>query len=533
MAALGAACAVLWFLARAIQALPLLEFGDETDHVVGARMIAAGETLYSSIFVNHGPLAYALSHLWLLFTGTRDLASYRLVSLALFALCAAAIYASPALRQPRARLHALTLFLVPLGVVYAGTTLHMVMYQSMAGALLTVELALFAVPAVLGVAPPRWAAVAAGFAATWAVFSALSFAVAAALLAVTVLALPPDAAGLRRRAIAGFVLGALAGVLSFGVWMTLYSDWVGYFVYHYWFNLTVFAESIRYSPLSPLRALTRFALRPDTVIRVFAVVFYYAGVIALIALAWRRAGAPAGLRRGLGLAALAVGVAFFNPRGALGFHGSTFLAGVLGLGALVAANLFAADPGAGRARTIAVNLFATAMAVCLVLVYLFGQSSPHRIPLKELSRHGGAARPSEARAYQVVRELVREDERILAIVFAPAVYLLADRLPVSGNIFYLPMQAEYARRPFPGYHIDLCKDVLEKRPKVVFWRDQRDADHAWGFAKYAPCVHREIVANYVQLPWAPEFFVRRDLAAARPDIMSGRCAGTACAGEGR
>ena len=94
-----AACAVAWFLVQAVQALPVLEFGDESEHIVVALMVAAGDRLYTNIFAVHGPLAYALSHFWLLLTGSKDLASYRLISLALFALCAAAIYASPVLTQ--------------------------------------------------------------------------------------------------------------------------------------------------------------------------------------------------------------------------------------------------------------------------------------------------------------------------------------------------------------------------------------------------------------------------------------------------
>jgi hypothetical protein len=522
LAGLAAACAVAWFLSCAVQSLSLLDFGDETEHIVGARMIAAGDRLYSTIFVNHGPLAYALNHLWLLLTGTRDVASHRLLSLGLFMLCAGAIFTSPALSQTRARLYALTLFLVPLGVFYVPTTLHMVMYQSIGGALLTIELALFSMPAVFGRTPPGWAAIAAGFAAACTVFTALSFAVSAALLAAAGVALPADAAGMRRRAIGGFLAGALAGLLVLGAWMTLFADWVGYFVYHYWFNLTVYADLIRYSPLAPLRVLTRFEIGPDTLIHIFAIAVYYAAFSVLILLTRPRAWTWASLRWCLGAAALAIGVAFFNPRGNIGFHESTFVAGVLGVGALVAANLLAAGSATARfarARTVGARAFIGVLAAALVMVHQFGRSSPHGIPLAELSRHRGTPKPSDERVYRLVRELVPAGERILAVVFVPAIYVLADRLPVSGNFFYLPMQARYEKQPLWGYHIDLCKDVTERRPKVVFWLD-RVGTGQWGFAEYAPCVHREIVNNYVQLPWAREFFIRRDVAAARPDILS-------------
>jgi hypothetical protein len=521
LAVAGAAGAVIWFLARALQALPLLEFGDETEHYVVARMLEAGERLYSTVFANHGPLPYALSHLWLLLTGAASLASYRLMPLALYALCAAAIYASPVFTQTRARLHALTLFLVPLGVVYAGTTLHMVMYQGMAGALLTIELALFALPAVFGVPPPRWAARAAGFAASLAVFAAFSFGVAAALLAAAVFALPPDAAGLRRRAIGGFLAGALAGVLLLGTWISLFADWPGYFVYHYYVNLTAYTEGRSHTLLSPLRALARPGLKPDEMIHAYTIAVYAIAVIALIALGWRSPAAAPRWRWILGVAALAVGVAYFNPLGGPGFQASTLVAGAFGFGALMLAKVLAANAGTtrlARASSIGAHACIAVLAGILVLVSQFARSSPHALPLGEVSNRVDAAGPSDERIYRLIRELVPAGEGILAVVFAPSVYVFADRLPVSGHTYYLPMQGSYARQPLWGYHIDLCKDVTTKQPKVVYMDDELPGGK-WGFDKYASCAHRHIVDNYEPLVWAPHFYVRRDIAAARPDIL--------------
>ncbi len=410
-----------------------------------ALMVAAGDRLYTNIFANHGPLAYALSHFWLLLTGSKDLASYRLISLALFALCAAAIYASPVLTQARARLYALMLFLVPLGVVYAATTLHMVMYQSMAGALLTVELALFSVPAIFGVTPPRWAAVAAGFAAACAVFAALSFAVSAALLAAAGIAMAPDDAGARRRAIGGFLAGALAAVLVFGLWITLFSDWTGYFVYHYWVNLTVVADSIKYSWLSPFSRLTGIEFGPRTLIHIFAVAIFYAAVIALIVLTRHRAATPARLRWSLSAAALAVGVAFFNPRGQLCYR-LDFVAGVLGSARWWARFSWrrirrdAILAGADRGGRACLGL----LAVVLVLVHQFGVR-PRAASLERTGEPCGAPKPSEDRVYRLIRELVPANERILAVVFVPGVYIYADRLPCWG-IAFTPRRRPPSRR---------------------------------------------------------------------------------------
>ena len=151
-------------------------------------------------------------------------------------------------------------------------------------------------------------------------------------------------------------------------------------------------------------------------------------------------------------------------------------------------------------------------------VHARATSTPHDVPLRDLERIRIAVKPSDDRQYRLVRELLRPDERFLAVVFAPAIHLWADRLPASKLFYYLPVQAKYAARPVAGYGFDLCGDFTAARPKVVFYLD-RIGDGRYGFADYAPCVQAEIEANYVVLPWAPEYRIRRDIAAARPEIL--------------
>ena len=164
------------------------------------------------------------------------------------------------------------------------------------------------------------------------------------------------------------------------------------------------------------------------------------------------------------------------------------------------------------------------LAVCaglLALVYGRATSTPDNVPLREMARLRTTVKPSDDRVFRLVRDLLRPDERFLAVVYAPAIYIKADRLPISGQFYYLPVQAKYAARPVAGYSIDLCRDVKERRPKVVFYLD-RLGDGRHGFADYAPCVHGVLEADYVPLPWAPDYLVRRDIAEARPEILRNR-----------
>lgn len=514
-ALLAALASLAWFLWRGIAALDIGEFGDETEKIVGARMIAAGGRLYETIFSNHGPLAFALNHLWLALTGTKDLASHRIVPLGLFVLAAAAVAASPALTCWRGRCRAAYLFLFPLGLLYAGAALHMTLYQGIGGALLVMALVLCPLPALLGIVPPRWAAAAAGFAAAGAALAAYPFAVSAALLPIAaVLAVP---AGARLRLAIAYAAGGFGATALLALWMAFHADFAGYFVYHVWYNQTVYAGAVGYSPLAPLYAIVPRETNPQRLIHLFALAALYAAIALVILGRW-----PS-LRRRLAwstaLAALSLGLAFFNPRGQGGFHAATFLVGALALLAVVSGRLTAASAPRALRRTGLALL--AGCAGFLALVHARALSTPDELPLGEMARLRTALKASDDRQFRLVRALLRPHERMLAVVYAPAIYIKADRLPVSGQFYYLPVQARYAAQPVRGFHIDLCRDVRERRPKVVFYLD-RVGNGRYGFAGYAPCVHAELAAHYVPLPWAPEYLVRRDIAAARPEILQDR-----------
>jgi hypothetical protein len=509
---LAALAALAWFLWRGTAALGLGEFGDESEKIVVARMIAAGGRLYDTIFSNHGPLSFALNHLWLIFTGTKELASHRIPVVGLYVIAAAAVAASPALAGRRARLAAAALFLAPLGVVYAGAALHMTSYQSIGGALLAAALVLCPLPALTGAVPPRWAAAAAGFAAAAAAFAAYPFAVPGALmLLAAVLAVPPRA---RLRIGAAYVTGGFAAAAPMAAWIALHADVAGAFVYHVWFNQTVYADEIGFSPLAPLHALLPLEANAKRMVHLFALAALYSAIALVIAAGRPRA--RGALAWSAALAAFVAAIAFFNPRGQGGFQAAAFLAGTLAAFAVTVGRLAAAlaRPAPRRAG---IALLA-ACAGLLALAHLRGLSTPHHVPLRDIERIRTAVKPSDDRQFRLIRALLAPDERMLAVVFAPAIYIRADRMPASGQIYYLPSQAKYAARPVHGFHFDLCREMKETRPKVVFYLDRRD-DGYYGFAGYAPCVHAEIEANYVALPWAPEYRVRRDIVAARPEML--------------
>jgi hypothetical protein len=81
-------------------------------------------------------------------------------------------------------------------------------------------------------------------------------------------------------------------------------------------------------------------------------------------------------------------------------------------------------------------------------------------------------------------------------------------LPASGHYYYLPWQAAYNKNPVKGYMIDLCKDLDEKKPGVI-WFDDKKIWNSYSIEDYEPCVKNFIINNYKEIK--KFWYIRNDL----------------------
>ena len=121
--------------------------------------------------------------------------------------------------------------------------------------------------------------------------------------------------------------------------------------------------------------------------------------------------------------------------------------------------------------------------------------------------------PSNDPMYRAIRSLTAPDERILALVFTPASYLLADRLPMRKYYEYLPWEADYARAPLLGHERDLCVDLAATPPPIVYY-DHWTVWNAIPASQFMPCVDAILSRLYLRHAAFPDLYVRRDRAAA-------------------
>lgn len=112
---------------------------------------------------------------------------------------------------------------------------------------------------------------------------------------------------------------------------------------------------------------------------------------------------------------------------------------------------------------------------------------------------------------RIARTITTEDEKILALTFNSYEYLLADRLPASAHFIYLPIQAEYNKKPYKNIYSNLVSDIIKNKPKIILvdgWSTWEKENYDWYI--YAEDVMQVIYKDYYKLNGLP-IYIRYDV----------------------
>jgi hypothetical protein len=485
--ALFAALALL-LLAYQIKLLDFLEWGDESETIVAAKLMAHGMALYADVFNHHGPLAF-LSGVVLEWLGSFGIAGHRVPILILQWLAALAIYRSPLLRERAGKRYWVAIAMTALVVLLAGTTVygHAYVYQSIAGLLLMVILAQHTVPAIAGAAHSSAAGVAVGSVLIACLpFLAVTYLPAAGLLFLCAL----------RRAHAARALGwALAAVALNLAFLGATGSFKGYWAFHIYLNAEIMP--LYNSKQNLLTMLANLAPPLSATAELGGKVAFSVVLLACAFLARREGAWP--WRSALLLAALLS----LQLRG-FSIHGAPICHAALCLAAL----LLSLRDWTARRETAALAL----VGLCaLRLSYLLVVEPDH---------FGAGRRAASTVFSRLARQITAPGETVIAYSFKNYQYILADRLPASGNFFYLPWQERYNDAPILGIRTHACDDIKQARPKLMLI----DKWTVWGrfsWDSYAGCVQAVMDRDYTQLPNQP-IYVRNDWYARALDLLHSR-----------
>jgi uncharacterized membrane protein (UPF0136 family) len=455
-----------------IRLLDYFEWGDESETIVTAKMMAAGHRLYSEVFNMHGPLTFLPGYVLELF-GSFGIKAHRVVMIVLQWCGLAAIYFSPLLRSRWIRLIytviAASIYLASYSEIFS----HTYTYQAIAGLLLAIILSQYVLPSIALRSPisRKW------------VFVGNTLIACLPFLAITYIpvALCLFMAAFRMKDLKLIALGSGMGLSINFIFLGIAGSFSGYLAIHYYLNLKVVPLFLGgASPLEMLHSAFINAVNgPQALV---------ASGIIVAACVRLMAGSRAVLRTLL----LMVGIESLLLRGS-GFQGLPYWYAITAIPLIFFKETFAIS------RKF-YPLLVAALIFCVVKLLIILPDDKIRIRSKPV--------PKFTPFSELVKRYTDKEDRILAYSFQNYQYILADRLPGSANFFYLPWQAKYSESPVLGVTLDACGDIRKNRPKMLLI-DKMNVNGEWPWESYAACIQELINQDYLQVR-GTHYYIRTD-----------------------
>lgn len=449
-------------------------FGDEAETIVAAKMMVAGQKLYSEIFNHHGPLTFFSGYLLESF-GSFAVPGHRVPIAILQILAMVSIYFSPLLRERWVRQGYVVVASAVVLLYYSDNFGSMYMYQVIAGLFIVVIMAQYTLPAImLPQELQSWQVRLGSFLIGCLPFFAITYAPIALLLFL---------ASLRTGYVKPAVVAVIAAVLANLAFLMATGSIAGFLAYHIYLNSQILPL---YNGGQQGLSLIFTAFNAATAnLASFAVFFTVALAVVRVSvddsrLPWRSV-------------LIALGASSLLIRG-LGLHGVTYYY----LALVVPIAFFA------RSSILPSQARLVLLAVMLVYVYKVSLVFPG-----DMQRIKSSRNPSTTEFSQLVARFTDKNDKIIAYSFNNHEYIAAGRLPASGYYFYLPWQEKYNEAPRFGVKIDACKQISEYMPKVMLINKWKVWDQ-FPWETYGGCIQRLLDAEYVQLPGKP-YYLRKDI----------------------
>lgn len=458
-----------------VDLLTYIVWEDESETIVVAKMLANGKTLYSEIFNHHGPLIF-LSGLILELIGNYGIAAHRIPIIFLQWLALASIFTCPLLRKNHRTPYFIisaAAFTLYMPVIYG----HMYLYQTVTGIFCVILLSQFLLPALINPHLIRPFGVAVGV----VLISCLPF-LAITYLPVAVLFLAASCRKVILRQVSIWLAIGTAFNLLVLAWLGSYP---GYLVDHIYVNSQILPL---YNGVKTAFDLIKITLTSFLFEQHFILIFFEIIVATMLIYkdsskySWRSV-------------CIVIAIGSFFMRG-IEMHSIPFYYSIIAMTMVLLM---------GRSAD---NLFVSGIFLILAAGCLYKLSIPLDADKKTQKRRI----PTQSEFSDLAKLITNKDDKIIVYSFKNTEYILADRLPASGNFFLLPMQVKYNEDPKFGIKIDSCKDIMANQPKLMYV-DKWKFWEKYEWSTYGECVDKIIDADYVKIPDKP-FYVRRDIAAA-------------------
>ena len=456
-----------------IRLLDYFEWGDESETIVTAKMLASGQRLYSEVFNMHGPLVFLPGYL-LEKIASFGIRGHRIVIVLLQWCALVAIYCSPIKANKWQKLIYTTIVATFILINLPDAFGHTYIYQAIAGLILIILLAQFIIPLLAKQSIGTQKII---------FYSALTSCLP--FLAITYIPLTLCMIGcvLKIENSKKIALGIGIGVMLNLIFIVLIGSLTGYLVVHYYFNLKILPIFYKHGDMGNyLLTVITSAFENPTQITISSVILISS--LNLIRLEknnlWR-------------VLIFFFGITTLLIRGA-GFQGIPYIYAGL------------AFPTIFFKYQIPKNILVRMLAIiiclyCIVRLLIILPNDKAHIRSHPI--------PVATDFSELTQKVTGPNDKIIAYTFQNYQYILANRLPASGYFFYFPWQAKYDESPILGINYDICRDIATYKPKIMLI-DKWTINEEWPWGKYATCIHQIIDADYYQVR-GRHYYIRKDI----------------------
>jgi len=467
----------IFFVKFQILLLNVIEWGDESETIVIAKLIASGKRLYSEVFSQHGPLTFLPGLVTEQF-GDFKHSGHRIAIAVGQILALVSIVFSPLLKECRTAGNIYICVAASMLAIYMPPFFaHMYMYHTMGGIFLTVILAQYTLPAIA--TPERLTPT--GIVVGNVLVGSLPFLSIAYSPAALILFL----VSLRPQHIKQAFMYVSCGAALNLIFLVLIGSLSGYLATHIYLNFFIYSSLPNNLPggFSDIYfEVMRLATESFPGILIFLVT-----TLSIMKLSMLEKGIP--WRSIL----VAVGIFSLMIRGE-GFRGLPYYYSFLAFPLVFLVEVRKVSPR--QLIWLGVILFVFLAKISLSLP-------------GDKARMSGGQIPSTSEFSELVQTLTAREDRIISYSFNNLEYLLSERLPASGHIYYLPQQEIYSESPKLEILIDACREIEIYLPKVMYI----DKWKAWNripWKSYGKCIQGVVDKYYVQVKNKP-YYVRQDV----------------------
>jgi hypothetical protein len=197
-----------------------------------------------------------------------------------------------------------------------------------------------------------------------------------------------------------------------------------------------------------------------------------------------------------------------NPRGIGGAQASTFIIiSILIFSFAISKAIFDTN---SETTILASLVFLAFMFIPLNALISTSVSVVDNIKKNDFNKYQVQFKPVNYPEINFIKENTVYKNDFLVLVLRPILYIHTDRIPASGNYYYLPWQARYNKHPIFNTKIDINSDLIKNKPSIIYC-DKWKVWDLYDFPDYAGEVTNILNNNYVKMDDYQYLYVRKDV----------------------